>query len=48
MCIGEVEMNERVFKGFVGKDSDRKNTMGPESSRIYNNCRIYDTILSEK
>lgn len=36
------------YYGFVGQNSVINNVDGPESSKIFNNCRISDTRLSEK
>lgn len=35
------------MKGYIGINSDIRNVKGPESSKIFNNCRVYDTTLSE-
>lgn len=34
--------------GFVGDNTDIKNVCGPEDSKIFKNCRVYDTTLSHK
>lgn len=36
------------MKGFIGKDTVIENVLGDESSKIFNNCRIYDTVLDKK
>lgn len=34
------------MEGFVGKDCIIENVSGPDTSKIYNNCRIYNTQLN--
>ena len=34
------------FKGFIGSDTTINNVSGPETSKIYNHCRVFDTQLS--
>lgn len=33
---------------YLGKDSEIKNVIATESSKIYNHCRVSDTVLGEK
>jgi len=35
------------FKGYIGSNSIVKNSNGTDSSKIYNNCRVFDSNLSE-
>lgn len=35
------------MKGYVGNNSDVRGVTGPETSKIFNNCRVYDTTLSD-
>ncbi len=35
------------FEGYVGENSIVKTTRGNKKSQIYNNCRVYDSILND-
>lgn len=41
-------MSEKTMKGYVGKDTTISNVVGPETCKVFCNCRVFDTELSDR